>query len=119
LKHKDPTVRRVAVQLMGKKCDTAPRNLWLLVQMWSDKNGKVKKEVMDVFGDFGKRHKDQVPSILTPSFVEDINSIIVWRNLSLSWQQLIPSPGDSQEGGSESNTSNSDEDVSSPDQSAD
>jgi len=92
LKHRDPTVRRIAVQIMGKKCFVNPRNLWSLIEMWTDKNAKVKKEVMDVLGDFGKVHKDQISQIMGTSLIEDINSIIVWRNLSFAWQCLIVKP---------------------------
>jgi len=56
--------------------------------MWSDKNTKVKKEVMDVLGDFGKLSKNHINLILESSFLEDFNSIIVWRNLSYAWQTL-------------------------------
>jgi hypothetical protein len=88
LKNKDAAVRRAAVQLMGKKCTSAPGNLWLLTRMWGDKNAKVKKEVMEVLGDFGKVRRDHITMILESSFLEDFNSIIVWRNLSYAWQTL-------------------------------
>lgn len=51
MKHRDPTVRKVAVQLMGKKSLvelassggtlSGTRTVHLLTQMWNDKNSKV------------------------------------------------------------------------------
>jgi len=103
MKHRDPTVRRVAVQLVGKKClvdfSTSPagisprsRNLWLLAQMWTDKNSKVKKEVMDALGDVGKHYGGLIPSLLQLPTFENVHSVIVWRNLSMAWRTFISIP---------------------------
>jgi len=89
LTHRDSSVRRIAIQLIGKKCSLSVRNVWSLIDMWGDKQAKVKKEVMDALGDFGKLNKMHRETILNSSLNEDINSIIVWKNLSYSWQSLI------------------------------
>jgi len=96
-KNKDPNVRRVAVQMMAQKCEKKPRHLWVLVQMWTDKHSKVRKEVMEVLGDIGKRHPSYIPLIMETIDTESVSSILVWRHLSLSWGILICSNVDREE----------------------
>jgi len=109
MKHRDPTVRRVAVQLMGKKCSQTPRNIWSVMEMWGDKNAKVKKEVMDVLGDLGKGNTEHFSTIMGSSFLEEVNSIAAWRNLSLAWHALVVKSRARE--GQENNSSNSDDGV--------
>lgn len=91
LKNKEPNVRRLAIHLMGKKCERKPRHIWVLVQMWADRNNKVRKEVIEALGDIGKRHPSFIPLILQSIDIESVNSILVWRLLSISWGMLIAS----------------------------
>jgi len=90
-------VRRVAVQMTAQKCEKKPRHLWVLVQMWTDKHSKVRKEVMEVLGDIGKRHPSYIPLIMETIDTESVSSILVWRHLSLSWGILICSNVDREE----------------------
>jgi hypothetical protein len=91
LKHKEPNVRRLAIHLLGKKCELKPKFIPTLAQMWEDKNTKVRKEVIEVLGDVGKRHPSFIPLILQSIDVDSSNSLMVWRSLSLSWGMLIGS----------------------------
>lgn len=99
LKHRDPYARRIATVLLGLKCEIASRNNWLLFQMWQDKNGKVKKTVMDTIGNLGKHSPSTVSLIMESSFMDDANSLMVWRNLSLAWGVLINDRRDAGVGG--------------------
>eukprot|EP01124_Arcella_intermedia_P022559 TRINITY_DN3389_c0_g1_i2.p2 TRINITY_DN3389_c0_g1~~TRINITY_DN3389_c0_g1_i2.p2 ORF type:complete len:771 (-),score=134.03 TRINITY_DN3389_c0_g1_i2:51-2363(-) len=96
LKHRDPSVRRVALQLISKKINPSDEdfsiNFQTLLQVWADKNSKVKKEVMDALGNFGKNFPDYLPKLMESQFLEDVNSIIVWRNLSYAWRCLVKAP---------------------------
>jgi len=92
LNHKDALVRRVGIQLMGKKCQTNSRNLQLLFPMWEDKNSKVRKEIIDVFCDFGKRDSNNLSLIIANSFLEKISSVDIWQMLSYAWQGFLHSP---------------------------
>jgi hypothetical protein len=91
MQNKDATVRKVAVTLMGKKVIQRPRHVPVLVQMWADKNNKVRKEVMEVLGDLGKNYPQFVPWIMETIDTESVSSVLVWRFLSKSWGVLIES----------------------------
>lgn len=92
LNHKDVNVRRVGIQLMGKKCHTNSRNVQVLFPMWEDKNSKVRREIIDVFCDFGKRDSTNVTTIIENSFLEKISSVETWQVLSYAWQGFLHSP---------------------------
>jgi len=87
--HNDPTVRCIAIQILGKKCSLNYHYLIPLMHLWTDKSPKVKKEIMDILGDFGKTHKQHISDIMESSILKEVNSVILWRNLSLAWQCLV------------------------------
>lgn len=91
MQNKDATVRKVAVTLMGKKVIQRPRHLPVLVQMWADKNNKVRREVMEALGDLARNYPQFVPWIMETIDTESVSSVLVWRFLSKSWGALIES----------------------------
>jgi len=79
---------------MGKKVLEKPRHLIVLVQMWADKNNKVRKEVMDVLGDIGKARPAYVKLIMDAIDTDSVTSVLVWRFLSKSWGVTIEASPD-------------------------
>lgn len=79
---------------MGKKVLEKPRHLIVLVQMWADKNNKVRKEVMDVLGDIAKTNPAFIKLIMDAIDTDSVTSILVWRFLSKSWGVLIEASPD-------------------------
>lgn len=88
-RNKDSNVRKTAVSLLGKKVIEKPKNLRLLIQMWSDKVYKVRKEVMEVLGDLGRKKPELIPEIMETIDTESMNSVMIWKFLSKSWGILI------------------------------
>lgn len=90
MKNKDSNVRRVAVNLLGKKILEKPKkNLWLLTQMWSDKVNRIRKEVTEVLGDLGRKNPQLIPQIMELIDPDSKSSILTWRYLSKAWGVLI------------------------------
>jgi hypothetical protein len=61
-------------------------------QCGEDKNSKVRREIIDVFCDFGKRDSTNVTTIIENSFLEKISSVETWQVLSYAWQGFLHSP---------------------------
>jgi exoribonuclease R len=91
MKNKDANVRKVAVSLMGKKVLEKSKHIWVIIQMWGDKNNKVRKEVMEVLGDIGKTNPEYISHIMNLIDTDSVSSVLVWRFLSKSWGTLIKS----------------------------
>lgn len=89
MKNRDANVRKVAVSLMGKKVLEKSKHIWVIIQMWADKNNKVRKEVMEVLGDIGKTNPQYISHIMNLIDTDSVSSILVWRFLSKSWGLLI------------------------------
>lgn len=89
MKNKDANVRKVAVSLMGKKVLEKSKHIWVIIQMWGDKNNKVRKEVMEVLGDIGKTNPQYISHIMNLIDTDSVSSVLVWRFLSKSWGLLI------------------------------
>lgn len=89
MKNKDANVRKVAVSLMGKKVLEKSKHIWVIIQMWGDKNNKVRKEVMEVLGDIGKTNPQYISHIMNLIDTDSVSSVLVWRFLSKSWGVLI------------------------------
>jgi hypothetical protein len=99
MKNKDANVRKVAISLMGKKVLEKSKHIWVIIQMWGDKNNKVRKEVMEVLGDIGKTNPEYISHIMNLIDTDSVSSILVWRFLSKSWGILIGNiPGSSSDG---------------------
>lgn len=89
MKNKDANVRKVAISLMGKKVLEKSKHIWVIIQMWGDKNNKVRKEVMEVLGDIGKTNPEYISNIMNLIDTDSVSSILIWRFLSKSWGILI------------------------------
>ena len=50
MKHKSPTVRVSAMQILGKKCISNVSLYPKLVKSWADKNSRVRREIMNGIG---------------------------------------------------------------------
>jgi hypothetical protein len=77
---------------MGKKVMEKPRHLFVLLQMWGDKNNKVRKEVMEVLGDMGRKDPRFTPMVMDTIDMDSVTSLLIWRFLSKSWGVLIDMP---------------------------
>jgi len=94
MKNKDANVRKAAVSLMGKKVLEKSKHIWVIIQMWGDKNNKVRKEVMEVLGDIGKTNPEYISHIMNLIDTDSVTSVLVWRFLSKSWGILIGNTSD-------------------------
>lgn len=50
MKHKSPTVRVSAMQILAKKCISNVNLYPKLVKSWADKNSRVRREIMNGIG---------------------------------------------------------------------
>jgi hypothetical protein len=111
MKHKSPTVRVSAMQILGKKC-IANANLYpRLVKSWVDKNSRVRREIMNgigivitdkiillffvsLTGNFVKSNPQNLSIAIDPDNMRifDKNSNHVWNSLSYYWQQSVEEP---------------------------
>jgi len=65
-----------------------------LVKCWTDKNSRVRREIMNAIGNFVKSNSNHLATVNEPENMRifDKNSNHVWNSLSYYWQQPIQQP---------------------------
>lgn len=82
-----------------------------VIQLWKDKNGRVRKEVLNTLGtvnfspfsteigNFAKASNENLQIVLDSTIVSmlDNNSTHMWNTMSFYWKHIVASPtGDTQ-----------------------